>query len=90
MRPKLTNEMREALQQTEGRPVQVEDEETHQEYVLVPLSIYQRLSILFGDQSFDITDSYAAQSAAAGASGWDDPEMDIYDQWDFDARKPNP
>jgi hypothetical protein len=90
MTPKLTDEMRQALESTKGRPVNVKDEQTQQEYILMPLSVYQRLSVLLGDDQFDVTDAYAAQSTAAGATGWDDPEMDIYDQWDFEARKSEP
>lgn len=87
MTPKLTDEMRQALQATSGRPVTVKDEQTRMEYVLMPLAIYRRLAALFGDDRFDVTDTYAAQSAAAGASGWDDPEMDVYDDYDAHRRK---
>lgn len=83
MTPKLTDEMRQALEA--GGPITVEDGQTHLKYVLIPFPIYQRLSALFADDRFDVTDTYAAQSAAAGASGWDDPEMDVYD--DYDANK---
>ncbi len=31
---------------------------------------------------FDIAETYAVQSAAAGTSGWDDTEMDAYDNYD--------
>jgi hypothetical protein len=88
MHPKLTAEMREALLQQPGRPVTVEDDETHLHYVLLPLSIYQRVSSIFADESFDATDTYAAQSAVAGSAGWDDPEMDVYDHYDANRRTP--
>ena len=87
MTPKLTPEMREALLQKAGQPVTVEDDETHLRYVLLPLSVYLRVKAIFGDESFDITDSYAAQSAVAGAAGWDDPEMDVYDDYDSHHRR---
>ena len=86
MIPKLTPEMREALQQTAGQPVTVEDDQTHRHYVLLPLSLYQRVQLLFGDETFDVADTYAAQSAVAGAAGWDDPGMEVYD--DYDSHRP--
>ena len=88
MTPKLTPEMREALLHTAGQPVTVEDDQTHLQYVLLPLGIYQRVRSIFGDESFDVADTYAAQSAVAGAAGWDDPEMAIYD--DYDSHRPKP
>lgn len=87
MTPKLTPEMREALQNKAGQPVTVEDEQTHLHYVLLPLDVYERVQSIFADD-FDVTDSYAAQSKVAGASGWDDKEMDVYD--DYDAHRPKP
>ncbi len=80
---KLTDEMREAVQQRAGRPVAVEDEQTHLQYVLVPLSVYQQLQSCFADEMFDASDAAAAQSLAAGAAGWDDPEMSVYDDYDM-------
>lgn len=82
MIPKLTPEMREALHQTPGQPVTVEDDETHLHYVLLPLSIYQRVRSVCGEESIDVFESYPAQSAVAGAAGWDDPEMAVYDDYD--------
>ena len=88
MTPKLTAEMREALLQQPGKPLTVEDEQTHLHYVLLPLNLYQRVRSIFADESFDATDTYAAQSAAAGAAGWNDPEMDVYDRYDAQRTTP--
>jgi hypothetical protein len=88
MNPKLTAEMRDALLQQPGKPVTVEDDQTHLRYVLIQLNVYERVRSIFADESFDLTDTYGAQFAAAGAAGWDDPEMDVYD--DYDARRKTP
>lgn len=88
MTPKLTPEMREALLQKAGQPVTVEDDQTHLHYVLLPLTIYQRVRAIFGDESFDVADTYTAQSTVAGAAGWDDPEMAVYDDYDSHRQKP--
>jgi hypothetical protein len=88
MIPKLTPEMREALLQTTGQPVTVEDDQTHLHYVLLPVDICRRVQLLFGDELFDVADTYAAQNAVAGAAGWDDPDMAVYD--DYDSHRPKP
>lgn len=82
---KLTDEMREALQRRVGYPIAVEDQQTHLQYVLLPLHLYQQFQSVFADAEFDVNDASAAQSLAAGAAGWDDPEMSIYD-----AHRPQP
>ena len=88
MPPKLTAEMRDALIQRRGQPITVEDDQTHLRYVLMPLNVYQRVRSIFADESFDVTDTYGAQSAAAGAASWDDPEMDAYDHYDAHRKTP--
>ncbi len=74
--------MRQALLEKPGQPVTVEDDQTHLHYVLLPIKVYQCVRSIFGDESFEVVDTYAAQSAVAGAAGWDDPAMDIYDNYD--------
>ena len=81
MVPKLTDEMRQALQDKTGQPVQVEDEQTHRQYVLLPLEVYQRVRLIFRSNEFDISDTCAAQDEAL-ATVWDDPELDVYDNYD--------
>ena len=83
MTPKLTDEMRSALSLQAGQPVTVEDEQTHVHYVLVPLDVYDRVRAVFNDDTFDIAETYPAQSQVAGASGWDDPAMAVYDNYDL-------
>lgn len=88
MTPKLTPEMREAIVAQHGAPIAVEDELTKARYVLLPLTLYQKVKSIFADESFDVADTYAAQSSAAGVAGWDDPEMAVYD--DYDAHRAQP
>lgn len=78
---KLSDELRTALDQHPGEPLTLEDDRTHRNYVLIPAELFQRVrGILYDHDPFDITETYAAQSAVAGAAGWDDPEMDVYDK----------
>lgn len=88
MPAKLTDEQRDDLLQHGNQPVPVIDPDTQAVYFLVPGELFERLKSLFPGDAFDIRDTYAAQSAVAGAAGWDDPEMDAYDH--YDAHKPQP
>lgn len=88
MNLKLTAEMCAAVREPNGQLVTLEDGETHTRYVLLPLEVYQRSKAIFADDSFEVTDSYAAQSAVAGPAGWDDEEMKAYDN--YDAHRPIP
>lgn len=86
MTPKLTDEMREALRDKTRLPVQVEDEQTHERYVLVLLEVYQHVRPIFRDDDLDIADTYVAQDEAL-ATVWDDPELDVYDDYDTRERQ---
>ena len=43
MTPKLTEEQRKAVQHSSDAPVRVEDDQTHVQYVLLRLDLYERL-----------------------------------------------
>ena len=86
MATKLSSEQREELQQHGNRPVAVVDPDTNAVYFLIAGELFERVRPLFDDADFGIQETYAAQSQVAGASGWDDPEMDVYN--DFDSQKP--
>lgn len=78
----LTPELRQALTSHPGRLVELVDEVSQARYVLVPMEQFDRLNALLATDQFDISETYAAQSAALAAAGWDDPELDIYNDYD--------
>ena len=80
MSTQLTAEQRNDLQQHDNKPVQVVDPVTKAIYFLVAGDVYERFRALFDDEPFDIVETYANQSAAAGRTGWDDPKMAVYDR----------
>ena len=80
MAPQLSEELQQELARQGDEPFQVVDPKTQRVYVLISADIFERLKPLLGDD-FDILDTYAAQSTVAGAAGWDDPEMDIYNDY---------
>lgn len=73
----MSDELRRAVAATGGDHVTVVDPATNSSYVLLPVEEYVRLS---GEQL--VRESYPLQEEVAHAAGWDDPEMDDYDNYD--------
>lgn len=73
----MTDELRRAVATTGGEPVVVVDPTTNKSYVLLPSDEYARLS-----REQIIRESYPLQDEVAHAAGWDDPEMDDYNDYD--------
>jgi hypothetical protein len=86
MPTQITAEQRDDLQKHDNKPVQVVDPVSNAVYFLVAGDMFERFRALFDDEPFDIRETYAIQSAVAGCTGWDDPEMAVYDN--YDAPKP--
>jgi hypothetical protein len=87
MTTSLPDELRQALQQDGGSPVHLVDTETNVSYVIMRAEQYERVKLLFEGQAFDPREFYPLAARSAAAAGWDDPEMDVYN--DYDAhRKP--
>lgn len=80
MAARLSEELRQALARQGDQPLQVVDPKTQRVYVLVSMDIFEGLKPLRDD--FVSLDAYSAQGAVAGAVGWNDPAMDIYNQYD--------
>jgi hypothetical protein len=78
----LSDEQRRAVADHPGEPVELIDSTSHARYVLVPGDQFDRMRALLTSDDFDIRQTYAAQSAALAAAGWDDPELDIYNDYD--------
>lgn len=74
----LSPEIRQALAAHPGEPLELLDEISRNRYVLLPGETFDRLKALAVDNQFDIRDTYEAQQSALAAAGWDDPELDIY------------
>jgi hypothetical protein len=63
----------------EGTPLKMVDPRTGNTYVLVDQTTFDKLQSLFGD---DLADTYTAQIESAMRAGWDDPQMDEYNDYD--------
>ena len=82
----LSSEQRQAVADQPGQPVELIDDVSHARYVLIPAEQFERIKALVANDEFDVRESYAAQSDALAAAGWDDPELDIYN--DYDTHRP--
>jgi hypothetical protein len=72
----LTPEQQRLLGQSK-EPPRLFDPDSRQEYVLIPVELYDRLRDLLGDN--DPRELYPLLHRALRDEGWDDPRMDEYD-----------
>lgn len=80
MATQLSKEQQQELEQQGDKPIRVIHPETQKEYFLIAGDIYQKLRSLFDEGEFDIRETYAAQEAAL-AKVWDEPELDVYNEY---------
>ncbi len=87
MTPKLTDEQQQALEERGGAPLYLVDATDHR-YVLMRAEHFEKINALFGDASeeTDLRSLYPLVEQSFGRAGWDDPEMDDYN--DYDAHRP--
>lgn len=78
----LTPELRQAIVEAGDQPVAVLDPQTHQRYVLVRAEAYERLQLLLENKPLSKEEQRDLLSMAGKRAGWDDPEMDIYNELD--------
>ena len=82
----LPKELQNAVRTSEDQPVRLSDPETNSEYVLLPAELYNQARKLFYEHSTLSRDEKRALILQAGLrAGWDDPEMDVYN--DLDPRR---
>jgi hypothetical protein len=85
----LTEQQRREVKELDGNAIDVIDPETKQEYVLVRKERYERIKTLLYDDSEWTPDEQLRLLAESGKrAGWDDPEMDAYDHYDENRKKP--
>jgi hypothetical protein len=86
MTPRITDDLRQAIEERGGAPLYVEDA-ANQRYVLMRAEQFEKVKALFGDaEGEDVRALYPLIEQSFGRAGWDDPEMDDYN--DYDARRP--
>jgi hypothetical protein len=75
----ITPEIRQAIELAGERPVQLTDPETNSVYIIVRAEVYERMRASCDDS--DIRDAYPLMDQVAALEGWDDPSMDIYNEY---------
>ncbi len=82
----LPKELQRAVHASGGRPVRLADPETRVEYVVLQADVYDQVQSLLYDDAPLSTDERRGLLVRAGLrAGWDDPEMNVYD--DLDPRR---
>ena len=82
----LPKDIQEAVRMSEDQPIRLVDPGTNSEYVLVRADLYDQPQELFYEHSTLTQDEKRALMLQAGMrAGWDDPEMDVYN--DLDPRR---
>lgn len=77
----LTAEQRHSL--TQGHEVPISDPDTSEEYILVRADIYRRLkNLIYDDTDWTPAEQLSLLAQSGKAAGWDEPEMDAYDNYD--------
>ncbi len=82
MATSLSVEQQQALAKSPGEPLEVVDEASQTRYILLREDQFARVRALLAGDDFDVRDTYAAQTSALSAAGWDDPDLDIYNNYD--------
>jgi hypothetical protein len=67
------------------QPLPLIDPETNKRYFLIPADVYERVQVLFDQGPLSLQEQRFLLEQAGKRAGWDDPEMDIYN--DLDPRK---
>lgn len=89
MSAKLTEELRQALANQPGQPLQVEDPVTHERYVLIQLDVYEQLQRAMDyDSSEPDPRAFYPAFAKAVKDQLDAPGMERYDGDAYPRKEP--
>src|SRR5258708_1213401 len=78
MQIELTEQQRAVLAQVGEEALSVTDPATRRTYVLLSGDLYERLKAAMAEETWDVREAYPLMDAVAAQEGWNDPEMDSY------------
>ena len=83
----LSKEIQKAIKDSQGDPVRLVDPETKVEYVVLPIETFElmRKGVYYDDGPITEEEQTALLIEFGLRAGWDDPEMDVYN--DLDPRR---
>lgn len=82
MTPHVIDQIRQAINEQHGGPVQLVDEMTRKVYYIISKEQFETIQALYDDREFSPHELYPLISKTAEAAGWDEPLMDDYDNYD--------
>jgi hypothetical protein len=88
MTTKLPEDLRQVLEQEGETPVHLVDALTNERYVIMRADRYECVKALFEDEEFSPAELHRVVEQSFRRAGWDDAEMDLYN--DYDAYRPKP
>jgi len=79
--------MQQAIKDSQETPVRLVDPETNVEYVVLPVETFERMrkGVYYDDGPITEEEQTALLVEMGLSIGWDDPEMDVYN--DLDPRR---
>ena len=83
----LSKEIQQAIKNSQEEPVRLVDPETNVEYVVLPAEAFERMQkgVYYDDGPITEEEQTALLIEFGLRAGWDDPEMDVYN--DLDPRR---
>jgi hypothetical protein len=86
MTPRLTEDLRQAIEERGGAPLDLIDSMNNR-YVLLRADQFEKVRALFEEDDFDPREMYPLIDEVM-KEDWDDPAMDIYNDYDAHRSKP--
>lgn len=83
----LSPEQVHDLQQSGNQPIQVVDPATQKVYVILENTRFEQLRSLISDEPLSLSEQSHLLTRMGKRVGWDDPEMDRYDNYDEELRR---
>ena len=80
----LSKKIQQAVQAAKENPVRLIDPETNVEYVVLPAETFEQLQngVYYDDSPITEEERQELLVQAGLRAGWDDPEMDVYNDLD--------
>lgn len=78
----LPIELQSAIEVSGDTPLRVLNPRTQRVYVLIADEQFERLNALLNLEPLALDEQQQALRDAGQRAGWDDPEMDVYDNYD--------
>lgn len=82
MTPTLPVELLTAIEDSGDTPLRVVNPRTQKVYVLIASEQFDRLNSLLDLSPLSLDEQRRALHDSGNRAGWDDPEMDVYDNYD--------